>query len=640
MNYSDFYQASINNPEAFWAEQAQAIQWHKQPEEILSLDENGFYRWYKGGQMNTCYLAIDQHVESGRGQQTALIYDSPVTNTIKKYTYADLQTEVSKLAGALQKFGVQKGDRVLIYMPMVPETAFAMLACARLGAIHSVVFGGFAPTELAIRIDDATPKVIISASCGVEFDKIVPYKPLLDEAIDLATHEPDCCFILQRPMLEAPLLDGRDVDFRRVVAAAEPVDCVPVEATDPLYILYTSGTTGKPKGVVRDHGGHAVALNFSMKYVYGVAPGDVFWAASDMGWAVGHSYIVYAPLIYGCTSVLFEGKPVRTPDAGTFWRVMSEHRVKVFFTAPTAFRAIKKEDPEARLLKKYDLSALKHIFVAGERCDPPTLTWLQDITGVPIIDHWWQTESGWPMVSNMMGVEVSPIKMGSSSRAVCGYELKILSEAGDELAANQEGLVCIKLPLAPGALPTLWNDDARFRSSYLDQFSGYYFTGDGGYVDEDGYVFIMGRVDDVINVAGHRLSTGSMEEILSAHPAVAECAVVGIADELRGQRPVGFVVLKDGVNTTAAQLETELVQMIREKIGAVAYFRNALVVKRLPKTRSGKILRKTIRQIADKVPYNVPSTIDDPKILEEITELLAGLSNLENQPIRFVAKQF
>ena len=630
MNYLDFYEASIRNPETFWAEQAQAIQWYKQPEEILSLDENGFYRWYKGGQLNTCYLAIDQHVENGRGQQTALIYDSPVTNTVKKYTYADLQKEVSKIAGALRNFGVGKGDRVLIYMPMVPQTAFTMLACARLGAVHSVVFGGFAPTELAIRIDDATPKVIVSASCGIEFDKIVPYKPLLDEAIDLATHEPDCCFILQRPMLQASLLDGRDVDFERVVAAAEPADCVVVEATDPLYILYTSGTTGKPKGVLRDNGGHAVALNFSMKYVYDVAPGEVFWAASDMGWAVGHSYIVYGPLIYGCVSILFEGKPVRTPDAGTFWRVMSEHRVNVFFTAPTAFRAMRKEDPEAALLKKYDLSALKHIFVAGERCDPATMTWLQDTTGVPIIDHWWQTESGWPMVSNMMGVEVSPVKMGSSSRAVCGYELKILGEAGNELAANEEGLVCIKLPLAPGSLPTLWNDHARFRSSYLDQFPGYYFTGDGGYVDDDGYVFIMGRVDDVINVAGHRLSTGSMEEIVSAHPAVAECAVVGIADELRGQRPVGFVVLKDGASITAAQLEAELVGIVREKIGAVAYFRSAFIVKRLPKTRSGKILRKTIRQIADKVPYNVPSTIDDPQILEEITELLARFTGLSN----------
>ena len=621
-NYTSLFEASLANPETFWAEQAEQIAWFKKPETVLGKDANGLDRWYAGGQLNTCYLAIDYHVLNGRGAQVAMIYDSPVTNTIQKYTFAELQHEVAKCAGALRALGVDKGDRVVIYMPMIPETAFAMLACARLGAVHSVVFGGFAPHELAIRIEDAEPKVVISASCGIEFDRVLPYKPLLDEAIELAAFKPKHCLIYQRSMCHAPMLEGRDVDYSEAVAQADPTECVPVDATHPLYILYTSGTTGKPKGVVRDNGGHAVALKFSMHHVYDAHAGDVFWAASDFGWVVGHSYILYGPLIAGCTTILFEGKPVRTPDAGTFWRVIADHQVKTFFTAPTAFRAIKKEDPEALLKAKYDTSSLQNIFVAGERCDPPTLEWLQKIAQLPITDHWWQTESGWPMVANMMGLEAFPVKAGSATKPVCGYNLKIVGENGQELEANHEGYVCLKLPLPPGFTPTLWNDDARFKSSYLKKFEGYYLSGDGGYVDDDGYVFIMGRVDDVINVAGHRLSTGEMEEFVASHPAVAECAVVGIADELRGQRPVGFVVLKDGVIIDETALESELVGIVRDQIGAVAFFRTAILVKRLPKTRSGKILRKTIRQIADGESYTVPSTIDDPVILEEIADSL------------------
>ena len=617
-SYSTAYTRSLTNPEAFWQEQATAIPWVEFPTKILSTDEDGLTRWYADGVMNTCYAAVDYHVEQGRGEQVALIYDSPVTNTVQRFTYRNLQTEVAQVAGALRLLGVGYGDTVVIYMPMVPEAAFAMLACARLGAIHSVVFGGFAPHELALRIDDARPKVILSASCGIEFDRMIPYKPLLDEAIWLATHQPDHCLILQRPQYQALLTLSRDLDWATTLATADPADWVPVRATDPLYILYTSGTTGKPKGIVRDNGGHAVALKYSLKAIYNIDPGDVFWAASDLGWAVGHCYIVYGPLIGGCTAILFEGKPVRTPDAGTFWRVIQDHKVKLFFTAPTAFRAIKKEDPEGKLLQNYDLSSLKTIFVAGERCDPPTLHWLGNLTGVPIIDHWWQTESGWPMVSNQMGINPMPVKAGSSSLPVCGYDLQILGENGQVLGPNEEGYVCLKLPLPPGFTPTLWHDNERFRQSYLSRFPGYYLSGDGGYIDEDGYVFIMGRVDDVINVAGHRLSTGEMEEIVGAHPAVAECAVVGIADELRGQRPVGFVVLKDDWTGTDQSVETDLVAMIREKIGAVAYFRHAVIVKRLPKTRSGKILRKTIRQIADGESFAIPSTIDDPIILDEI----------------------
>lgn len=626
--YTEAYKHSLADPIGFWTEQARAIPWVQFPTQILTTDADGLTRWYADGVMNTCYAAIDYHVEQGRGEQVALIYDSPVTNTVRRYTYHDLQREVSQLAGAFRQLGVGKGDTVVIYMPMVPEAAFAMLACARLGAVHSVVFGGFAPHELALRINDAQPKLILSASCGIEFDRVIPYKPLLDEAMRLAAHQPNHCLLLQRPQCQADLQADRDIDWASFVPKAEPADWVPVQATDPLYILYTSGTTGKPKGIVRDNGGHAVALQYSLKAIYNVDPGDVFWAASDLGWAVGHCYIVYGPLIGGCTGILFEGKPVRTPDAGTFWRVIQDHRVKVFFTAPTAFRAIKKEDPDGKLRQQYDQSSLEIIFVAGERCDPPTLNWLADLTGLPIIDHWWQTESGWPMVANPMGLEPIPVKAGSSSLPVPGYDLQILDEAGQSLGPNNEGYVCLKLPLPPGFTPTLWRDPDRFRQAYLDRFPGYYLSGDGGYRDEDGYVFIMGRVDDVINVAGHRLSTGEMEEIVGAHPAVAECAVVGVADSMRGQRPVGFVVLKDDWNDPSRSVESELVAMIREKIGAVACFRQAVIVKRLPKTRSGKILRKTIRQIADGETFSIPSTIDDPVILDEIR---AALKNLFRQ---------
>jgi propionyl-CoA synthetase len=622
MSYAEKYQFSIDNREAFWAEQAQQISWFEAPQQTLSVDEKGFYRWFKGGKMNTAYLALDYHVENGRGDQTAIIYDSPATKSIKKYSYSELTKEVAKLAGGLKTLGVQKGDTVVIYMPMVPEAAIAMLACARLGAIHSVVFGGFAPHELAVRIDDAKPKVMISASCGIEFEKVIPYKPLLDEAIEASEHKPAHCVILQRPQAQASMVEIRDVDYTQLVEQSEEAPCEIVDATDPLYILYTSGTTGKPKGIVRDNGGHAVAMNFSMRTIYDVQPGDVYWAASDVGWVVGHSYIVYAPLIYGCTTILFEGKPIKTPDAGTFWRVIEEHKVKCFFTAPTAFRAIKKEDPHAELKAKYDISSLKAIYLAGERCDPPTLEWLQQITQLPILDHWWQTETGWGIVGNMVGIEAFPVKAGSATKPVCGFELKILNEAGEELGPSQDGYVCIKLPMPPGCLPTLWNDDDRFRTSYLNTFEGYYLTGDGGFIDQDGYVFIMGRIDDVINVAGHRLSTGAMEEIIASHPAVAECAVVGISDELRGQRPVGFAVLKDGQDIDKNTLEQQSIALIREQIGAVAFYRNTILVKRLPKTRSGKILRKIIRQIADGETFSIPSTIDDPAILNEIAQRL------------------
>jgi acyl-coenzyme A synthetase/AMP-(fatty) acid ligase len=622
--YQSIYQKSIEQPEAFWATQAQQIDWFSPPTQILSQNEQGFYHWFKGGTLNTCHLALDYHIANGRGQQTALVYDSPTTGVVQRISYAQLQQLVARFAGALQNLGIQKGDTVVIYMPMIPQTVVAMLACARLGAIHSVVFGGFAPHELAIRIDDAQPKIVIAASCGIEIDKIIPYKPLLDEALTLAKHQPQNSIIYQRDMLIADMQLPRDLDFQYLLNYAKPVACTPVEATDPLYILYTSGTTGKPKGVVRDNGGHAVALRFSLQHIYDIQAGDVFWAASDVGWVVGHSYIVYAPLIMGCTTILYEGKPVKTPDAGAFWRVIEQHRVKALFTAPTAFRAIRKEDPEGALAQKYDLASLQYLFLAGERCDPPTYYWASELLNIPVIDHWWQTESGWPMVANMMGVEVLPVKAGSSTKPVCGYKIEILNDEGTPLIANQTGYVAIKLPLPPGCLPTLWKDDERFRDSYLSHFEGYYLTGDGGYVDDDGYVFIMGRVDDVINVAGHRLSTGEMEELVAAHAAVAECAVVGVADELRGQVPVGLVVLKDGVNVPAEQIEAELVQLIRQKIGAVAVFKRAIVVKRLPKTRSGKILRKIIRMIADGTPYQVPSTIDDPAILTEIHDALRG----------------
>lgn len=620
--YQEHYNRSISDREAFWKEQAQLLDWFSFPENSLSQDENGFYRWFKGGKLNISYLCIDRHIDAGYGEQTAIIYDSPVTNTKKSYSFLQLQKEVATLAGALQSLGVQKGERVLIYMPMIPEATFAMLACARLGAIHSVVFGGFAPHELAIRIDDAQPKVIISASCGIEFTSVIPYKPLLDKAIAEAEYKPQHCIIYQREQHTAELLSDRDIDYQEIVAKSEAVSYVEMDATDPLYVLYTSGTTGKPKGIVRDTGGYAVALKYSMKAIYNVEEGETYWAASDVGWVVGHSYIVYGPLLNRNTTIVFEGKPIKTPDAGTFWRVIAEHKVGTMFTAPTAIRAIKKEDPEGLLLAKYDLSQLKTLFLAGERCDSATLEWSQEKLNIPVIDHWWQTESGWAMVANMMGIEAFPVKSGSATKPVSGYEVQILSEEGHELIANQEGFIAVKLPLPPGCLPTLWNDNERFVSSYLSTFEGYYLTGDGGYKDEDGYVYIMGRIDDVINVAGHRLSTGEMEEMVASYPAIAECAVVGIADDLRGQRPVGLVVLKDGYEMGENEIENALVSLIREKIGAVAFFRNAVVVKRLPKTRSGKILRKTIRKIADGEHYTVPSTIDDPLILTEIHDKL------------------
>lgn len=621
-SYTQQHQRSLTDPIGFWREQAARIPWFRFPEQIRSTDAAGLTRWYADGELNTCYAAVDYQVENGRADQTALIYDSPVTGQVRTYTYLELRDEVARLAGMLRGLGVEKGSSVVIYMPMVPEAVFAMLACARIGAIHSVVFGGFAPPELAVRIDDIRPQVVLSASCGIEFANVVPYKPLLDAALRLARHQPPHCVLLQRPQCQADLQSPRDHDWAMLLKQATPVDSVAVLATDPLYVLYTSGTTGKPKGIVRDNGGHAVALAYSMEAIYDVKPGDVFWAASDLGWAVGHSYIVYAPLLYGCTTILFEGKPVRTPDAGTFWRVIAQHNVRAFFTAPTAFRAIRKEDPDARLREPYDLSSLQALFVAGERCDPPTLGWLQETLNVPVVDHWWQTESGWPMVANQLGIEPMPVKAGSATKPVCGYELQILDEDGQQLGPNQEGYVCLKLPLPPGCLPTLWNDTPRFIESYLSRFPGYYLTGDGGYVDEDGYVFIMGRIDDVINVAGHRLSTGEMEEIVGAHPAIAECAVVGIACPLRGQRPIGLVVLKDGQTIAQDQLEQELVTLIRDNIGAVASFRTAVIVKRLPKTRSGKILRKTIRQVADGEPFILPPTIDDPAIIDEIRAVL------------------
>ena len=621
-NYQREYQHSITDPESFWRQKAELIDWFRMPEQILSQTPDGNFHWYADGELNTAYLALDYHVALGRGDELALIYDSPVTANVQKFTYRQLTELVARFAGGLRNLGVGKGDRVVIYMPMVPEAAIAMLACARLGAVHSVVFGGFAPYELAVRIDDAAPKAVISASCGIEVDRVLPYKPLLDEAIELARHKPQHCVILQRPELSAEMIAGRDIDWQQL-AVAEPADPVPVRGTDPLYILYTSGTTGKPKGVVRDNGGHAVAMRYSMQTIYGVEPGDVYWAASDVGWVVGHSYIVYAPLITGCTTVLYEGKPVKTPDAGAFWRVCETHGVKVMFTAPTAFRAVRKEDPEAALLAQYDLRQLERIYLAGERLDPPTYHWLKDKTGLPLIDHWWQTETGWAIAANPVGLEMMPSKPGSATVPVPGFHVKILDEAGETVAPGEQGYVALQLPLPPGCLPTVWGDEAHFYNSYLAQFPGYYASGDGGYLDEDGYLFIMGRTDDVINVAGHRLSTGEMEEIVAAHPAVAECAVIGITDQLKGQLPLGLVVLKDGVDIDAAQLQQKLVDAVREQIGAIACFREAIVVARLPKTRSGKILRKVLRQLADGEAYKVPSTIDDPQILDEIAAALA-----------------
>ncbi|MFN8165926.1 MAG: acetate--CoA ligase [Bacteroidia bacterium] len=618
-NYQSIYRRSIEEKESFWSEQAGAIDWYQFPQTILSKDQFGHDRWFTDGWLNTSYLCLDKHIADGRGSQTALIYDSPSTGAKRKYTYAQLLDRVSRFAGGMRELGIGKGDRVVIYMPMIPEAVVAMLACARLGAIHSVVFGGFAPHELAMRIDDAEPKAIITASFGVEFDRIIPYKPMVDHAIQEANYKPQYKIVFQRKE-NYDVLNGVDeIDFSNLELSS-PVDAVPVLATDPLYILYTSGTTGKPKGIIRDHGGHAVALKFSMTNIYNVKAGDVYWAASDVGWVVGHSYIVYGPLLQGCTTILYEGKPVRTPDAGAFWRVISEYGVNVMFTAPTAIRAIRKEDPEGKLFSRYDLTSLNYFFLAGERCDPPTYKWLYELIQRPVIDHWWQTESGWPMLGIMMGIEPLRPRAGSAGFPVCGFDIRILDEGGHEVEAEKEGYVAIKLPLPPGCLPNLWRNEERFVKGYLEHFPGYYQAGDGGYKDKDGYFYIMGRIDDVINVSGHRLSTGEMEEMVASHSDIAECAVVGISDELRGQRPVAFVVLKDGIHTGEQQIEDELVHLIREKIGPIAFFKTALVVKRLPKTRSGKILRKTIRSIVDGTPYIVPSTIDDPLILVEIAQ--------------------
>ncbi len=625
-NYTDIYSKSMEDPEGFWGEVAEDIHWEKKWDTVLDRSNPPFYRWFAGGELNTCYNALDRHVENGRADQLALIYDSPVTSgTVKKYTYRELRDEVATFAGVLAANGVAKGDRVIIYMPMVPEAVVAMLACARLGVIHSVVFGGFASNELAVRIDDAKPKIIVTASCGIEVGRVIPYMPLLNDAIDIAEAKPESVVVLQREQEMTELQDGRDIDWAKAMATAEPHDCVTVAATDPLYILYTSGTTGVPKGVVRDNGGHAVALNWSMKAIYNVEPGDVYWAASDVGWVVGHSYIVYAPLFSGCTTIFYEGKPVGTPDAGAFWRVISEHEVKVMFTAPTAFRAIKKEDPDGLLLKKYDMSKFDILFLAGERTDPDTLHWAEEKIGVPVIDHWWQTETGWSIAANCMGLGPFPVKAGSPTKPAPGWDLQVLDDANQQVKAGEIGALSCKLPLPPGSLPTLWNADDRFVESYLEEYPGYYKTADAGFIDEDGYVFVMARTDDIINVAGHRLSTGGMEEVLANHQNVAECAVIGVDDQLKGQLPVGFLVLKAGVERDDADIVGEVVQMVRDQIGPVAAFKQATIVERLPKTRSGKILRGTMQSIADNKEYRMPATIDDPAILDEIEMALEGL---------------
>jgi len=616
---------SLSDPEGFWAEAAEDITWIKRWDKVLDDSNAPFYRWFKGGVLNTCYNAVDRHVEAGRGDQAAIIYDSPVTSTVQTITYKELQEQVARFAGALRAQGVEKGDRVILYMPMIPQSVVAMLACARLGAVHSVVFGGFAPHELATRINDAKPKAIVSASCGIEPNRIVKYKPMLDAAIDQADHKPSACIIFQRPQETATLVDGRDVDWTEAVAKAEPAECVPVAATDPLYILYTSGTTGQPKGVVRDNGGHAVALKWTMKNIYNVQPGEVYWAASDVGWVVGHSYIVYGPLLNGNTTLVFEGKPVGTPDAGTFWRVIQQHKVSTLFTAPTAFRAIKREDPDAKLLKNYDLSGFRALFLAGERSDPDTLHWAEDNLNVPVIDHWWQTETGWAISGNPLGVHLFPIKYGSATRPMPGWNVQILNAENKEVPRGDIGAICVKLPLPPGTLPTLWNADERYKKSYLSDYPGYYQTGDAGFIDDDGYVYIMARTDDIINVAGHRLSTGAMEEVLSSHKDVAECAVIGVADDLKGQVPLGFLCLKAGVTRSHEEIVKEVVALVREQIGPVADFKRAVVVERLPKTRSGKILRGTMQKIADDQEYKTPATIDDPGILPEIADALKSL---------------
>jgi propionyl-CoA synthetase len=625
MGYEAAYRRSIEDPAGFWADAARDIVWEKPWDQVLDASRAPLYHWFAGGRLNTCYNALDRHVEAGRGDQAALIYDSPVTATRATWTYSQLRDRVARLAGGLQGLGVAKGDRVILYMPMVPEAVIGMLACARIGAIHSVVFGGFAARELATRIDDAKPKVMLSASCGIEVNRVIPYKPLLDEAIRLAVHRPERCVILARPEAPSDLKAGRDLDWAEFEADSPAVECVPVEATDPLYILYTSGTTGVPKGVVRDNGGHAVALAWSMGKVYGVKPGEVFWAASDVGWVVGHSYIVYGPLLHGCTTVLYEGKPVGTPDAGAFWRVIAEYGVSVMFTAPTAFRAIKREDPNGKFIERYDLSKLRALFLAGERCDPDTLNWAAEKLRIPVVDHWWQTETGWPIAANCLGIEQLPIKPGSPTRAVPGYDVRVLADDGTELPAGEIGSIMIRLPLPPGTLPTLWGNDQRYINSYLSTQEGWYLTGDAGYRDEDEYLWIMSRIDDIINTAGHRLSTGGMEEVLAAHQDVAEAAVIGAHDELKGELPIGLVVLKSGVSRSQDTIKNELVQMVRERIGPVASFKKVAIVDRLPKTRSGKVLRATMRKIADGEEYRVPPTIDDPAILDEVTEALHSI---------------
>ncbi len=623
--YDEVYARAARDPEGFWAAAAEDIHWDRRWERVLDARRPPLYRWFSGGVLNTCYNALDGHIERGRGKQLALIYDSPVTQSVRAFTYFELRDLVARFAGALRRQGVDRGDRVIIYMPMVPEAVIAMLACARLGAIHSVVFGGFAAKELATRIDDARPTVILSASCGIEGSRVIPYKPLLDQAIAMAAHKPRRCVILQRPMETAALTPGRDVDWREAEAGGEAVECVPVAATDPLYILYTSGTTGVPKGVVRDNGGHAVALKWSMGAVYGMGAGEVFWAASDIGWVVGHSYIVYAPLLKGCTTILYEGKPVGTPDPGAFWRVSAQHGVNALFTAPTAFRAVKKEDPRGEHMARYDLSRFRTLFLAGERCDPDTLIWARERLQVPVVDHWWQTETGWPMAANCVGLGMLPVKPGSPTKVVPGYDIRVLGEDNRELPAGQIGSIAVKLPMPPGCLPTLWNNDAGYERSYLTRHPGFYLTGDAGYKDADDYIYIMSRVDDIINVAGHRLSTGAMEEVLASHPDVAECAVMGVKDEIKGEVPVGLVVVKAGVSRPQADLCRELVELVREKIGPVAAFKTVGVVKRLPKTRSGKILRGTMKKIADGGEPGVPATIDDPAVLGEISESLKSL---------------
>jgi len=623
--YLDLHRRSIENPNEFWGEAAEGIDWESRWDKVLDDSNAPIYRWFSGGRLNTCYNALDRHVANGRGEQAAIIYDSPVTSSQRTISYSDLRDEVSLFAGALVNNGVRQGDRVIIYMPMIPEAVVAVLACARIGAVHSVVFGGFAPNELATRIDDATPKAIVSASCGIEPSRLVEYKPLLDQALDLSKHKPDHCIVLQRPQLQAELSGPRDVDWNDAVAAASPQDCVPVLATDPLYLLYTSGTTGQPKGIVRDNGGHAVALHWTMKNIYGVEPGEVYWAASDIGWVVGHSYIIYGPLLHGNTTILFEGKPVGTPDAGAFWRVASEHKVATLFTAPTAFRAIRQQDPDGEFIPKYDLSSLRALFLAGERCDPDTLHWAENKLGIPVIDHWWQTETGWSIAANCIGIELAPVKAGSVGRAAPGWEVRALDEGGKDVAPGDVGAIACKLPLPPGTLPGLWNAEERFRKSYLETFPGYYETGDAGFIDEDGYIFVMSRTDDVINVAGHRLSTGAIEEVLAAHDDVAECAVIGAADPMKGQLPVGFLVLKAGAERSPEEVVADVVQMVRDQVGPVAVFKKAVVVKRLPKTRSGKVLRATMRKIADSEDYKVPATIEDPQVLDEVESALQTL---------------